>query len=252
MPVAHSGAHVFSDRGVKMVGVLTRPAAAEARKVPGVLFLHGLPGAEKNVDIQRLLMKKGIASYELHFQGAWGSGGEYRVSDLVRQAASGLRFLASLPCIDRGRLAVFGFSMGGWAAIHLAARRPRLKALVAVAPVGGPEILGPGTREAVAGLCRPLRARSADLVARDFIASVRRFDPAKSAARLRVPFLLVHGTADATVPFAVSPRIFAAAPSPKKFVSAPGARHDFLDRREWLSSLVAGWLARRLSGSRRA
>ena len=36
--------------------------------------------------------------------------------------------------------------MGGWAAVNLAAVEPGLRAVAAVAPVGGPEMMTPKTR----------------------------------------------------------------------------------------------------------
>jgi dipeptidyl aminopeptidase/acylaminoacyl peptidase len=249
MQPAHSGAAVFRHKGLKMVGVLNRPAAPDRNKFPSVLFLHGLPGAEKNVDIQRLLLKKGVASFSPHFRGAWGSEGRYLVSDLPIQAAAALTFLRRQAFVDPKRVAVFGFSMGGWTALHLAARQKDLKAVAAAAPVGGPEMVGPGTRKRIMRLCRPLRVGSETAVSRDFVRAVREQDPAASAAKLSCPLLLVHGDKDDVVPFPVSRRLYAAARAPKRLVRARGAGHDFLDRRDWLSQLVSGWLDGRLRGA---
>src|SRR5438874_1864333 len=114
MPSLHSGAAVFRFQGRKMIGVLNRPEGKEGERFPAVLFLHGFPGAEKNVDIQRRLLQRRIASFSLHFCGAWGSEGTYSFTGLVDQARAGLRFLRSRPFIDPSRVAVFGFSMGAW------------------------------------------------------------------------------------------------------------------------------------------
>ncbi len=246
MSELRSASEIFNFKGDRMVGILNSPALPEGRRVPGVLFLHGFPGAEKNVDIQRALLKQNVASFLLHFRGAWGSEGNYRFTSLVEEARAGLRFLAGQPFVDPARLAVFGFSMGGWAAINLAGLEPRLKALVAVAPVGGPEMAGGDVLQRVKKLSRPLRVGSIPALAKDFVRAVRTQDPAVAAAKRKFPFLLVHGDADDTVPVQVSHRIAAAARAPKKVVFAAGARHDFLDRREWLTRLVAPWLTRHL------
>ena len=132
-----SGSEVFQYDGVKMVGVMNRPAGREGRRFPAVLFLHGFPGAEKNVDIQRALLARGVASFALHFQGAWGSEGFYRFTTLPAQARAGLRFLLKQPFVDPERVGIFGFSMGGWAALQTAGLEPGLKCVAAVAPVGG-------------------------------------------------------------------------------------------------------------------
>lgn len=244
---AHCGSAVFRYRGLKMVGSLNRPAGPEGKRFPAVLLLHGFPGAEKAVDLQRELMKRGVASLALHFCGAWGSEGQYSFTGLVPQARSALRYLSGRDFVDPKRLAVFGFSMGGWTALNLAARADGLKAVAAAAPVGGIETTGPETRGHIEHLCRPLRIKSVDFLHRDLLKAMRRHDPTRSAARLRCPLLLVHGDADELVSFDVSRRLYAAALVPKKFIRAPGSRHDFLDRRDWLSRTVAVWLARELS-----
>ncbi len=196
------------------------------------------------MDVQRGLMDRGVAAFSLHFSGAWGSEGLYRFSTLVPQALCALKFLRKRPCVDSRRVGLFGFSMGGWAAINAAAMDPGIKAVAAVAPTGGPEMITPGMNESIEHLSRPLRVGSTKALARDFVRSVHAQDPARSAARLRVPLLLVHGERDEIIPAAVSLRILAASPGPKKLVLARGARHDFLDRRDWLAQLVAGWLKR--------
>lgn len=247
-----SGAEVFRHRGAKMVCVWSRPAEAAwrgkpvKRRFPAVLFLHGFPGSEKNVDLQRALLARGIASLAMHFRGAWGSGGTYRFSNLVEDARAGLRFMKTLPGVDAERVAVFGFSMGGWTAINMAPLEPALKAVAAAAPAGGPEMIPYIDEKAAGYLARALNAPPPVEIHRDFVESVRRWDPAKSAARLRRPLLIVHGTGDAVVPVAVGRRIFAAASDPKELVLFPGAGHDFLSVRAAFVRRVAGWLARRL------
>ena len=229
-----------------MVGVQHRPALAEGRRAPGVLFLHGFPGSEKNVDIQRALMERGVASFAPHFSGGWGSAGTYRFSTLLSQAEAALRVLAKLEFVDERRLAVFGFSMGGWTALNLGARIAALKGVVAVAPVGGSEMVGPAMEKALVRLSKPLRVLSGAGMAKDFAKSVRLEDPARAAAKEGCPILLVHGSADDVVPFPVSKRIAAAAGPRVRLVAAKGADHSFLDRRPWLARLTAGWLAERL------
>jgi len=243
---AHSGAVTLKHKGTKLVGVLTRPDGPATKKFPAVLFLHGFPGSQQNVDIRMRLMEEGVASFALHFSGAWGSDGYYEFSRLVEQAATALRFLSSQDFVDKRRIAVFGFSMGGWTALNISALAPALKAVVAVAPVGGPEMVRGLTAERIGHLAKTLRVRSVAALTRDFAAAVTAQDPAKAAARRKMPLLLVHGTADDVVPCLISKRIYAAAAEPKKLVEADGAFHDFLDRREWLTKLTVDFLAKHI------
>jgi dipeptidyl aminopeptidase/acylaminoacyl peptidase len=243
---AHMGTAVFRVAGRRMLAPYHRPAVPAGRRVPAVLFLHGFPGAEKSVDVQRELMRRGVASVAPRFLGAWGSGGSYRFTTLVPQARAALRAMKRLDFVDPRRVAVYGFSMGGWTALNLGALEPSLKAVAAVSPAGGPEMLGPRTRSFLASHAAVLAAPGPDALLADFRRALTRFDPAKAAPRLRVPLLLVHGDADETVPVAVSRRLAALAGRRAELVVERGADHGFLDRREKLAKRVASWLARRL------
>jgi dipeptidyl aminopeptidase/acylaminoacyl peptidase len=239
---ARSYADLMTYRGKKLVGILNRPAGPDGKRYPAVLFLHGYPGAEKNVDIQRALLSRGVASFALHFRGAWGSEGKYSFMDLPEQGKAALAFMRKQEFVDPERLAVFGFSMGGWAALNLAGLVP-LKACMAVAPVGGPEMVGPGTADTVARLGRVLKLPGRKM-AKEFVAAVTKRDPAISAKKAGCPLLIAHGEKDVVVPFPVSKRI--AAVSGARLVPFKEAGHDFLEQREELTLLAADWLSDRL------
>lgn len=229
-----------------MLATFLRPAGPEGKRFPTAVFLHGFPGSEKNVDIQRELMKRGIASVAPFFLGAWGSGGTYRFTTLPAQARAALAAARRLDFVDPKRMALFGFSMGGWTALNAAAEEPSLKAVVAVAPVGGPEMIGPHTLDFITRLSRPLNTLAPKPLAEDFKRAVSTKDPGLAVRRLKAPLLLVHGDADQTIPALISRRIAGNAAGPVKLVIEKGATHDFLDRREKLTRLCAGFLASKL------
>ncbi len=243
---AHSGTVIFRVKGRKMLSHYHRPAGPEGRRFPTVLFLHGFPGSEKNVDVQRALMRKGIASVAPSFLGAWGSAGTYRFTTLPAQAAEMLAAVKKLEFVDPRRVALFGFSMGGWAALNAAASEPGLRAVVAVAPAGGVEMIGPHTLEFITRLSRPLNTLAPRALAADFKRAVAAGDPGRAARRIKAPLLLVHGDADETIPLTVSERIAQSAGGRVRLVIERGASHDFLDRRARLTRLCADFLKRHL------
>lgn len=243
---AHGGVELFRFAGKRMLALYHRPAGPSGRRFPAVLFLHGFPGSEKSVDVQRALLKRGVASVAPHFLGAWGSEGTYRFTTLVAQARAALASTRRLSFVDPRRVALYGFSMGGWTALNLAAQDPAIRAVVAVAPVGGPEMVHPSNLDFMTRLSRPLKAPAPAALTRDFRAAVTGEDPAKAVAALEMPVLLVHGTQDDVVPFRVARRLAAAARGPFRLAVERGGGHDFLDRREKLVRLAAPWLASKL------
>lgn len=243
---AHGGTEIFRVRGERMLAAYHRPAGPERKRFPAVLFLHGFPGSEKSVDVQRALLERGVASVAPSFLGAWGSGGTYRFTTLVPQARAALAAARRLPFVDPRRVAVFGYSMGGWTALSLAAAEPSLKAVLAVAPCGGPEMLGPATRSFIARLSRPLNAPPADALLADFRRALTRFDPARAVARLKAPLLLVHGDQDETIPPAVSRRLASLAPRGTRLIMMRGGDHGLLEHRRRLAKTASDWLAARV------
>lgn len=233
----------YRHANLKFVGTLGRPDGTRTRRVPGVLLLHGFPGAERNADIARALLQKGLAVFTLHFRGAWGSDGEYAFRNLVEDARAGLAYLESREGVDKKRLGVLGYSMGGWTALHLAASDKRVKAVAAIAPVGqdgGRPVQE--SREFIKRSCAVLRVSDPEALADDFFAHVRTADPVDSARALgKRPLLLVHGDQDELIPLHVSKDIHFAASGPKKLVVVKGAQHHFLPEREKLAKLLTEW-----------
>lgn len=246
---AHSGTEILRIAGEKLLMPYHRPAGPEGRRFPAVLFLHGFPGLEKSVDVQRALMARGIASLAPSFLGAWGSGGTYRFTTLASQARAALAAMRGLAYVDARRTAVFGFSMGGWAALNMAAREPKLKAVVAVSPAGGADMVGPHTTDLLSHLSQPLRTIALKALVVDLKRAVAKGDSDQAAARIKAPLLLVHGAEDEIIPPTVSRRIAKSAGGPVRLVIERGAGHDFLDHREKLTRVCASFLARHLAAA---
>lgn len=243
---AHGGTEVIRVKGQKMLLHYHRPAGTLGKRFPVVVFLHGFPGSEKSIDVQRALMAMGIASVAPSFLGAWGSGGKYRFTTLPAQAAAALAAVRKLTFVNPRRVAIYGFSMGGWTALNAAARDSKLRAVVAIAPVGGPEMIGPGTLDFIKRLSRPLNTLAPKALAADFRKAVTAYDPNRAARLIKAPILLVHGDADQTIPPVISQRIAKNAGGKVRLVIEPGASHDFLDRRARLTKLCADFLKRSL------
>ena len=111
--------------GVKVNGVALLAAGAGVR--PTLVFLHGLPGNEKNFDLLQAVRRAGWNAITINYRGSWGSPGDFRFDNTLADAAALLAFLrdsanARALGVDTTRLVLAGHSMGGWVTAMTAAR----------------------------------------------------------------------------------------------------------------------------------
>lgn len=110
----------------------------------------------------------------------------------------------------RARRHVFGHSLGGAIAVHLAAEAPDVAGLIIEGSFTSiPEVFG--------------TLRWGWLPVTPLI--TQRFDAGARIARVRAPVLVVHGSEDRLIPPALGRALYERAPNPKRFVLVPGASH---------------------------
>jgi len=246
-------------------GMAYRPGEAggsAAARVPTALLLHGFTGHRIEtgfayVQLARALAAAGVAAVTfdfLHSGESDGDFGQMLVSGEVEDAVAMSRWLVGQPFVDRGRLALVGFSLGGLVAACTMGRTDAFSQLVLIAPTTvenlcrvaskgggcneaeGPIVVGPHTLH------------------RDFVSDLRRLTPLEDVAASPVPTLLVQGQADTAVPPAVSAaygEAVRAAGAALTERSIPAADHGFGTpaTRAALLSAVTSWLGGQLIAS---
>lgn len=187
---------------VKIPGYLTLPVGSSGKNLPAVVLPHGGPSArdEWGFDwLAQFLAARGYAVIQPNYRGSAGFGAEWMGANGFQQwetaisdIGSAANYLVAEGIADPGRLAIVGWSYGGYAALQSAAVQPNLyKAAVAVAPVTDLLLL---KREAE-------NFNNSRLVAK-FVGSgdhVTAGSPLRRAAAIKVPVLMVHGDMDANV-----------------------------------------------------
>lgn len=127
----------FDVAGARLNGLWLR--AAGPGPFPTVIFLHGFPGNEKNLDVAQAVRRAGYNVLFFHYRGAWGSGGEFSFGNALADAREAVRQVRSQcdggcdhRAINADQIAVFGHSMGGWLALQLAAEDPAIACTMAL------------------------------------------------------------------------------------------------------------------------
>ena len=131
----------FNREGVKLAGVLNLPQGTRAAPGPAVLLCQGLSGVKHLVlpEVAAGLAGKGFASLRFDYAGYGDSGGERGWIDPPARADDalyGFAWLRSQQAVDSARVGVYGHSYGGPVAIILAAREPKVRAVVSVSGPG--------------------------------------------------------------------------------------------------------------------
>lgn len=177
-------------------------------RAPAALLLHGYNSRKERMaeTIGRSLLKHGVASLaiDLPLHGARATGGEINLRNALsvaqiwrtstNDARMALRFLADQPSIDAGRIAIVGYSLGSYLAVHVGS--DPLVAVVMLAAGGDlPEDM-------------------------PFVSIVRTVvNPLRDVQRLKErPLLMVNGMYDRTIRPAQARRLFEAAREPKQIV----------------------------------
>ncbi len=227
------------------------------RRRPVVVFLHGFTGNRHENDDMFVRLARGLADQGIHaltfdFRGSGESDGRFDqmlVSSELADALRVLEWVGGQPGVDRSRIGLLGFSLGGLLACCTAARFSSIKALALLAPTTGQNL-----RRYVEGQEQegPVIVGSRSLHPQ-FFDDLETLDSLADAVKNPRPTLLIHGTADKSVPPAVGQQYAKALQGAGLCLQLEwidGANHVFSGQpaRQKLLSLVAGFFKERLGG----
>lgn len=188
--------------GTLIPGYLTLPPAGAGGPLSAIVIPHGGPGSrdEWGFDwLAQYFAHRGFAVLQPNFRGSSGYGDEWFQRNgyqawrtAIGDVADAGRWLVREGIANPSKLAIVGWSYGGYAALQSAVVEPDLfRAIVAVAPVTD-----------LNRLREEYRGWSDFRLMRDFIGTgphVREGSPAQNARLIRAPVLLFHGDHDSNV-----------------------------------------------------
>ncbi|WP_420137274.1 alpha/beta hydrolase family protein [Sphingomonas sp.] len=221
--------------GTAIPAYLTLPVGGQTKGLPAIVMPHGGPSYRDSWGFDWLVQffaQRGYAVLQPEYRGSSGYGDAFYAQNGFRswQKAMGDigdagRWLVKEGIADPSKLAIVGWSYGGYAALQSNVVDPTLfKAIIAVAPVTD---LGMVKREAIGYTNSQIVARqigSGDIVTQG--------SPARHADRITAPVLMFHGDHDLNVLVAESKAMDAAlrkAGKKSELVIFPGLDHQLED-----------------------
>jgi uncharacterized protein len=215
--------------GILLKGWLVKPAHRHAR-TPAIIICHGV-GANKSdfTEFAVSLLQRGYIVLLFDFRGHGESGGNHTSLGYHEQKdiMAALDLLKARPEIDSGHIGIYGFSMGGSAAILAAAQT---KAFSAVVVDSAFTSLRDQARDAITGFYHlpsfpflPLAIMGYQLY---FQTSVDSVSPVSVIAKVApTPILIIAGEGDKLIPADNGRKLFSAAKEPKELWIIPNADH---------------------------
>lgn len=223
---------------------------------PTMLFLHGFPGNETNIDLMQAVRRAGWNVLKINYRGSWGSPGKFSFAGARADGEAAVAFLRD-PAnvakyhIDPARIVVAGHSMGGFMAADASAADPKVAGTILIdawdigkeaAQITSPEV----RKAAVEGMRAdtvPLAGTSPEALIAEIETGAAKLDLEALSAKVSDRPLLVIGAE------------FAGAPTTRKLAAAArtaGAKalvetymptdHSFSDARIALEAEVTRWL----------
>jgi hypothetical protein len=180
---------------------------SQADPLARMLFLHGNSGnLTEFTDKISGLVRLGLDVLAVDYRGFGRSEGKPTEAGVYLDAEAGYRYW-----LDEGarpeELVLFGYSLGGAAAVELARRRPAAGLIV----------------ESSFTSIKDMARRLYPLAPRFFLPDM--LDSLSKVPDLTLPALFIHGDRDETVPFGQGRRLYESYGGPKEWLPVAGAGH---------------------------
>lgn len=189
--------------GVALRGV---SAAPEGPAAPVVVYFHGnAESAGQNIEVATALRRAGLGALIAEYRGYGGLEGRPSEEAVYSDGLAAVEALRSRG-VEESRVLLAGRSLGTGVAVELASRGLG-SGLVLVSPY-----------TSMVDMARPLVGPLAPFLVPD------RFDSEAKAPSIRIPAVIIHGTDDELVPFAMGERLARRLPR-CRLVPVPGAGH---------------------------
>lgn len=218
-----------SEDGISLKGWLVKPPRRRTPS-PAVIICHGV-GANKSdfTELAAALSRRGLYVLLFDFRAHGDSGGSRTSLGYHEQkdVAAALAWLGARPEVDRARIGIYGFSMGGATAILSAAKTGKFRAVVVDSAFAS---LREQAQDAITGFYHLTSFPFVNLALLGyelyFQTRVRNVSPKAVIGKISpAPLLIIAGEEDRLIPAHNGRTLYQAAGEPKELWLIPGADH---------------------------
>jgi dipeptidyl aminopeptidase/acylaminoacyl peptidase len=213
--------------GLRISGILHRPAARFVGKRPVLVLIHGGPEVQAKLGFlgqaNYFVDELGVAIIQPNVRGSSGYGKAFLSldngvlrEDAVRDIGSLLDWVAGQPDLDASRILVSGGSYGGYMSLAVSARyADRIAGAIDIVGISNFVTFLSNTESYRRDLRRVEYGDERDPQMREFLESI---SPTRHAHAIRKPLFVVQGRNDPRVPYTEAEQIVALARARNPFV----------------------------------
>lgn len=221
---------------------------------PGIVICHGFKDHKDKpfyINLAQTLEKSGFSVLRFDFTGSGVSEGLFEdisIRQEVMDVGSAVTYMMGLPEVDRSRIGVCGISLGGMVSIIQATSNPTIRVLASLCPaIDRRYFMERYEREGRVRYYDNYFVLDGLKIKTAFIkdASIEIY---QYAPKLRIPFLLIHGTSDQSCLVKHSVKFSLAVDSNKEVHIISGAEHMFPKQevRQSVFNTTTNWFIRSL------
>lgn len=169
---------------------------------PTVVFLHGMPGNERNLDLAQNLRRGGYNVIYFDYRGNWGSEGKYSFSNGIGDVEAVLNYITDSANYDRlkidtNRIAFFGHNLGAGIGFINGINNKRVKAVAGISLFNPYTVVrGPGAAGNLLGMKEYISTlgmleTDANTYLKDLLANVEDYNIEQLIAGTEKPVLVI-------------------------------------------------------------
>ena len=198
-----------NSRGSKLVGILSNPSGSKEGLI--VVFCHGFDASKQSetyLRLEKTLNERDIPTFRFDFFGHGESEGKFEDITISEAVDDALQAIAFVKGRGFSKIALFGSSFGGMAALLAAANAPGLQLLALKSPVSDSlgKIAAEEDKVDVSEwkkngfIWHESSRMGRQKLNYSFFEDAERVSGFEAAKKIRVPTLIVHGDEDKVVP----------------------------------------------------